>query len=101
MKQLGKILFVVLSFSFLLSACSMRYQQLDVTKNQKNIEYFAMFSDPIIRKDFRAFKATAINAHLVQVNGKVLISPQDTRKLNAITAHIISRLHYYYHVGSS
>ena len=61
----------------------------------------AMLSDPAIRKDFRQLKSVAINANLYRAENHVYFSPADLAKLDTISAALINRLKYEYHLKAS
>jgi hypothetical protein len=98
MKKLGISIVVGLCLLFVLSGCAWKAKRFT---NSKNTEFMAMLSDPAIRKDFRSLKAVAMNANLYHQNGRVYFAEADIKKLNAISAALVNRLKYEYHLTAS
>jgi hypothetical protein len=91
MKKIGILVFICL----MLSACAVGTKKFS---NNKNTEYMAMLSDPAIRKDFRQLKAIAMSAELYTIDHRIYFSKEDIVKLDAISAVLINRLRYEYHL---
>lgn len=98
MKKLGTYPVIFLMLCLILSGCAYKTKRFT---NSKNTEFVAMLSDPAIRKDFRGLKAIAMNANLYTQNGKVYFAAADIEKMNALSAVIIDRLKYEYHLTAS
>jgi len=94
MKKIGILLFICL----LLSACAVGTKKFS---SSKNTEFMAMLSDPVIRKDFRQLKAVAMTANLYHADDRIYFSKKDVVKLDAISAVLVNRLRYEYHLNSS
>jgi hypothetical protein len=87
----------ILLVCFLLSACAWKAPKFT---SSKNTEFMAMLSDPVIRKDFRQLKATAMNAKLYRVNDKIYFSKEDILRMNALSNLLVNQLQNEYHLSA-
>ncbi len=69
------------------------------TKN-KNIEYNAVLTDPIIKSDFRSVKSIATHATLTQHEGHAYFDENTLKKLDEASAILIDRLQNHYHLNA-
>lgn len=96
-------LFLLIIFLFL-NACATPpsiKKILDVkeTKN-KNIEYNAVLTDPVVKADFRSLKNIAVNATLTQNDGHVYFDENSLKKLDTASQVLIDRLQNHYHLNA-
>lgn len=97
MRKLGVNCIIIILCS-ILSACAIKSQQTIPSANKKNLEYNAVLSDPVIKKDFRNLRKAAMSARVYNQDGNVYLVDQDIKKLNELSAILIDRLHYHYHL---
>lgn len=95
MIKIGIHFFLIVLIACLSSCATNPPAEPKLTKS-KNL---AILSDPELKKDFRTLKTAAMDAQLYTRNGKTYIIEQDIQKLNALTATLVNRLQYNYHLN--
>ena len=102
MKKFGVYCIVFIMYAFL-CACATQSQPTGTFQTvsgtpRKNLEYNAVLTDPIIKKDFRNLKAAAIKARVYEKEGHFYFAESDLKQLNALSAILIDRLKNHYHL---
>lgn len=101
MNKTGLHFLFLLIFSLLLSSCAttpLTHKTAEV-KN-KNIEFNAVLTDPIVKSDFRNLKSIAMHAPLIQNEGHVYFDENALKKLDEASAVVINRLQNHYHLNA-
>jgi hypothetical protein len=89
-------------FCLLLNSCATTTTSSPKTlevKN-KNIEFNAVLTDPIVKTDFRSLKSIAMKAPLLQNENHVYFDENSLKKLDEASAVLIDRLQNHYHLNA-
>lgn len=100
MKITGLQLCFIMTFCLLINSCATTPPQTIAEKNnKKHIEYSAILTDPIIKKDFRALKSIAFNAIIYDSETNPHFDAATMTKLNDASTVLIDRLQNHYHLN--
>lgn len=99
---------ITIIFCLLLSACGTlpkgkqeNAEAPDTKTSKKSVEYNAVLTDPIIKKEFHQLVKAAMSAPIYNKEGTSYLSESDIKKLNSLSANLIDRLQNHYHLDPS
>jgi hypothetical protein len=87
----------LLLICMLLNACATK----SLEAKKKYIEFNAVLTDPVVKKDFRHLKSIAVNATLHQNEGHFSFDELTIKKLDNASAVLIDILQNHYHLNDS
>lgn len=100
MKKTGLHFLHILLFCLFLNSCTTLSQKTVDANRKKNIEYNAILTDPVVKKDFRDLKNIAMTASISDKEGYPHFDEATIAKLNEASAILIDRLQNHYHLDA-
>lgn len=100
-KNMGFCYFYILVLCTFLNACATKSQHALEINRKKNIEYNAILTDPVIKKDFRNLKIIAANASINSDNDNPRFNENTLQQLDQATAVLVDRLQNHYHLNAN
>lgn len=100
MNKRGLHYFYLLILGLFLNACTTPPKKI-IETNNKNIEFNAILTDPVVKTDFRNLKNVAVNAALKQDDNRAYFDETALKKLDEASAVLMDRLQNHYHLNVS